>query len=324
MIGSSDRKSGFSLIEVLVVLVIAAILTTMGYSALRSGRTMSKETTCLNNLKQISVAINLYYNDHGAYPPEDLRGLLSNYTGRNPSLFICPNDPDPQGDSYSEFYVARLNDNVQDYVCACPRHVAEASAITLFSSTSTQLLEMVPVRWNGQQIQPGTSVGSGVVSFGDGSKVLVPEGMVVRLVQSFRMHDGRFYSLIGVPINETGTLDIEVTPGSRFEVVTPAAIAGVQGTRFLLTVTIDGDYQLVEVDVKEGKVEMTNRWQQGKTSEVLVAGEKKEEQVHRGKMAKLLKKWWDKRRKHLDDDWRYDPCLLESSISLFNTTWPTQ
>jgi len=284
----ATARKGFSLIEMLVVVVILAALVSMAYSALRNGRTMSKQAICLNNLKQIAVALNLYYNDHKAYPPEDLPGHLVPYAGENPRLFICPNDLSGSGDSYSQFYVARPDDNAQDYVCACPRHVADSRAITLLSSSSAQLLERQPVHWNGQLVPPGTSVGSGVMSFGDGSTVTVPEGMVVRL---------------------TGTLDLEVTPGSRFEVVTPSAIAGVQGTRFKVTTYIENDEYCVKVEVNEGKVEVKNRWKK-QPPQIVTPGKKEWIRFHRGKIARLLRRRWRWRRKHLPDDWRFDPDLF--------------
>ena len=285
---------------------ILAILVSMGYSALSRGRTMSKSTVCQNNLKQIAAALGLYYNDHHIYPTDDLASSLRDYVGGSPKLFICPADSDPQGDSYSQFYVARADRSTQDYVCGCPRHVNEQSAIALFSSSSAQTLEMRPVRWNGQEVPAGTSVTSGVLRFGDGSQVTIPDGMVVRLIQSFRMHDGRFYSLVGVDINEAGTLDVEVTPGSRFEVVTPAAIAGVQGTRFQVTVTVEGDLYWTRITVEEGAVEVSDRWKEG-AGEVLTAGESKEIKKERKTVNKWLKWWWQWRRKHLADDGLYAP-----------------
>ena len=302
---ADERRRGFSLIEMLVVVAVLAILATMGYSALWRGRTVSKDTVCRNNLKQIAVALGLYYNDYHTYPSENLPVALASYVGDHSRLFVCPADPDPQGDSYSKFYVARMDDGTQDYVCGCPHHVDARSTITLFSSASAQLLETKPVLWNDQEVAPGTSVGSGVLSFADGSNCTIPSGMVVRLIHSFRMHDGRFYSLVGLDINETGTLDIEVTPGSRFEVITPAAIAGVQGTRFQVIATIEGELYCVKVSVTEGEVEVKNRWV-ANAGELLKAGKSKKVNEHRAKIHKKLRKRWRKRRKHLADDYLYE------------------
>ncbi|MFW6107118.1 MAG: FecR domain-containing protein [bacterium] len=300
-----ERTAGFSLVELIVVLMVIGIAATMAYSALSRSREVSKETLCLNNLKQIAVALNLYYNDHKAYPPENLSESLEQYVGGDAEVFICPSDFDPQGDSYSRFYVARTDQSSQDYVCACPRHVDEGSTVTLFSSASAQVLEMEPVYWNGQRVEAGTSVGSGVLTFGDRSSVTVPADMMVRLVQSFRLHDGRFYSVIAVDVNETGTLDIEVTPGSRFEVVTPGAIAGVQGTKFKVTTYVDGDDFCTKVEVTEGKVAVKPRWTEEKQRAVK-PGQVKRNKLHRAKMCRVLRRLWDRRRVEFNDDWRYE------------------
>lgn len=65
----SRSKSGFTLIEILVVIAIVALLTALLIPAFSSARESMRTTSCASNLKQIGLAISLYVNDNsGRYP----------------------------------------------------------------------------------------------------------------------------------------------------------------------------------------------------------------------------------------------------------------
>jgi prepilin-type N-terminal cleavage/methylation domain-containing protein/prepilin-type processing-associated H-X9-DG protein len=101
--GPLRRKTGFSLIELLVTIAIIAVLASLLLPALSKAKVASHGAVCKSNLRQIGGALHMYVSDHQAYPLyggqsptnfywyDRLQPLLgANWTG---GVFRCPSYP---------------------------------------------------------------------------------------------------------------------------------------------------------------------------------------------------------------------------------------
>ncbi len=87
----SPFQHAFTLIELLTVIAIIGILATLLSTSLVSAKRKARQTTCIGNLHQIALAMDLYLDDHGERPPAFETLVATKYLP-NTKSFRCPED----------------------------------------------------------------------------------------------------------------------------------------------------------------------------------------------------------------------------------------
>jgi len=104
------RRAGFTLIELLVVIAIIAILASILFPVFAKAREKANQNSCLNNQRQIAIAVSMYVQDHDEkFFPNPGRnswaGVLKAYN--EPSIYDCPSVRNKGTNDHPEYGVNR-------------------------------------------------------------------------------------------------------------------------------------------------------------------------------------------------------------------------
>jgi prepilin-type N-terminal cleavage/methylation domain-containing protein/prepilin-type processing-associated H-X9-DG protein len=104
------NKRGFTLIELLVVIAIIAILAAILFPVFAKAREKARQSSCINNMKQLTTALTMFANDHEEQYPsaffnsrnfsspgssrviDQWKEMLYPYI-KTTGVFVCPSDP---------------------------------------------------------------------------------------------------------------------------------------------------------------------------------------------------------------------------------------
>ncbi|MBM3471895.1 MAG: DUF1559 domain-containing protein [Armatimonadetes bacterium] len=138
---------GFTLIELLVVIAIVAILAAILFPVFARAREKARQTACLSNVKQLSLAITMYTQDYDEMLLPSRQGNVNNaliwpayllpYL-KNTQVFICPSAANQS--QYGQVWQDRgplslgLNRDLED------RNTNVAYSLSVFQEPATNIL----------------------------------------------------------------------------------------------------------------------------------------------------------------------------------------
>jgi general secretion pathway protein G len=103
---SENSKNGFTLIELLVVVAIIGLVSSIIYSNLNVARGKGRDAKREENIHQIKIAMEQYYNDNGKYPSLGVDNAGYSVSGLTTPLapYISSVADDPLGSTYAWYY----------------------------------------------------------------------------------------------------------------------------------------------------------------------------------------------------------------------------
>lgn len=164
----NTSQAGFTLIEILIVMVIISIIAVIGFGSFQSSQIKGRDASRKSDLKQIGSALETYYNDTGQYPT-DTGGLINGCNGGSTCSWGDP-FTDDNGTTYMIEIPADPRDNMNYY------YSSDGTSYQLYAMLENDLDKDIAVDGSDNKLEySGLSCGAGNCNYGISSTNTTPQ-----------------------------------------------------------------------------------------------------------------------------------------------------
>lgn len=121
---NTQTQKGFTLVELLVVISIIGLLSTLAVVSLGSARSKARDARRVSDVKQIQTALELYFADQGVYPIENPTAITLGVSGTTDAL------------TDTGFENAAAPTGTSTYMGIVPGNLAQPASIANYEYTS--------------------------------------------------------------------------------------------------------------------------------------------------------------------------------------------
>lgn len=122
-----NLNKAFTLVELLIAIAILGILSTIALGSFQTAQLRGRDAKRKSDLKQITNAIELFYQDYGMYPPSS-----------GTQVAACPFTPPTGPGSICTWGSSEVTDGKTSYLKIIPKDPGSGSYIYKVSSTGRQ------------------------------------------------------------------------------------------------------------------------------------------------------------------------------------------
>jgi prepilin-type N-terminal cleavage/methylation domain-containing protein/prepilin-type processing-associated H-X9-DG protein len=184
-------KSGFTLIEILVVIGIIALLAALMFPVFSRVRENARKTTCASNMKQLSLAFQQYVQDATRYP---LPGQYQKWNNGGHWVTGGKTDTGPQNFTNSEGGLALAtdpnNDGKYPYI---DNHRAYVEQGALFAYAKQASIYTCPTAPNVADKKLSYSMNCGLAGLAE-TRIRKPGEIILLVDEGETLNDGYFYA----------------------------------------------------------------------------------------------------------------------------------